>query len=298
MEKYNILGERIKYLRQKQGLSQAELARMLNCTQAALSQYERGIREPSLSDLGNIADTLATTTDYLLGRTEILNEDISIRNIGDYLGLCEEAIERLHTMYIKYKKETDEDRVLEGLKDFSGAVPTDKNYTRDYHFIRWSSEQELDGYRKVLNEFICSREFWVLISGLRNNLSLERSVYDLLRIVDKQYDNIETVFPNESPAEWAYALSEMGEDHVKNYSLNMFEIQTAVMDFCQRFTKIEEIKKREQSEDFYRKVIVGVYLATRPMFEKGEYSIVEMETALSYIRKQVGEQIEDILSNK
>ena len=75
MEKYNILGERIKCARQKRRFSQTELAQMLNCTQAALSQYERGVREPSLGDLTNIAKSLNTTTDYLLGRTEILSED-------------------------------------------------------------------------------------------------------------------------------------------------------------------------------------------------------------------------------
>lgn len=297
MEKYNILGERIRFARRKRGFSQAELAHMLNCTQAALSQYERGIREPSLGDLGNIATSLNTTTDYLLGRTEILNEDTSIKNIGDYLGLSEESINRLHEMYINRKKDINEDRILEELKFYSGAVPTDESYIRDYIFVKQNKEQDLAEYRKALNEFICSREFLVLISSLVSNLFLERSVYDLLRIIDKQYDNIETIFSSESPGERAYSLSEDGEDHVKRYSLNMFEIQTAVMDFCQSFTKLEEIKKREQNDGFYRKVVVGIYLATRPMFEKGQYSTEEMEHELSYLREQVGAEIEVLLRN-
>ena len=118
MRKYNILGERIKYVRKKRGLSQAELVQRLNCTQAALSQYERGVREPSIGDLGNIADSLNTSTDYLLGRTTIISEDVSVKNMGDYLGLDDDAIHQLHKMYTKYRREVAEDRVLEEVKFF------------------------------------------------------------------------------------------------------------------------------------------------------------------------------------
>ncbi|MBR5547894.1 MAG: helix-turn-helix transcriptional regulator [Clostridia bacterium] len=297
MQKYNSLGQRIKVARQKCGFSQAELARLLNCTQAALSQYERGVREPSLGDLGNIANALNTSTDYLLGRTEILSNDMSKKKMGDYLGLSEKAIDLFHEMYATRKIATDEHSVLEELKFFSNASPTDDNYIMDYNFIKRSKWQDLVDYQKALNEFICSQEFWGLISRLVHNLYLERSVYDLLRIADKQYDRIETFFSSECPAEQAYSLAEEGEDNIKLYSLNMYEIQSAIMGFCQKFTKLEEIKKHEQSEHFYRKVVVSIYLATHPMFEKGVYSVEKMDKELDYIRKQVGSQIEALLRN-
>ncbi len=74
-EKYNILGSRIKELRQSLSLSQAELAQQLHCTQAALSQYESGNREPGLQELVRIASVLNTSTDYLLGVTHIKTVD-------------------------------------------------------------------------------------------------------------------------------------------------------------------------------------------------------------------------------
>ena len=73
MDKYNTLGNRIKSRRQALNLSQSELSRQLNCTQAALSQYENGNREPGLNDLANIARCLNTTTDYLLGLDDVPN---------------------------------------------------------------------------------------------------------------------------------------------------------------------------------------------------------------------------------
>ncbi|MCU9810048.1 helix-turn-helix domain-containing protein [Paraclostridium sp. AKS46] len=39
--------ERLKQLRESKGLKQIELAKKLNLTSAALSQYEKGIREPN-----------------------------------------------------------------------------------------------------------------------------------------------------------------------------------------------------------------------------------------------------------
>ena len=37
----------------------------------SVSAYERGIRQPSLDTLSKIADLYQTSTDYLLGRTDI-----------------------------------------------------------------------------------------------------------------------------------------------------------------------------------------------------------------------------------
>lgn len=60
-------GERLLSLLQKQGLTQKQLADRLNTTEATLSRYVNGDREPKADMLANIATALNTTSDYLLG---------------------------------------------------------------------------------------------------------------------------------------------------------------------------------------------------------------------------------------
>ncbi len=64
------IGERIKELRARRGLSQDRIAELLEMSRANFSHYERNIAVPPSEVLSKIADILFTTTDYLLGRTE------------------------------------------------------------------------------------------------------------------------------------------------------------------------------------------------------------------------------------
>ncbi|MBE6775607.1 MAG: helix-turn-helix transcriptional regulator [Ruminococcaceae bacterium] len=60
-------GERLWSLLQKQGITQKQLADRINTTEATLSRYVSGDREPKAEMLANIATALNTTSDYLLG---------------------------------------------------------------------------------------------------------------------------------------------------------------------------------------------------------------------------------------
>jgi len=61
-----MFGNKIKSLRQDNDLTQEELAKKLNITRSALSNYESGIREPDYSLLIRIADYFNVPVDYLL----------------------------------------------------------------------------------------------------------------------------------------------------------------------------------------------------------------------------------------
>ncbi|MEK4267031.1 helix-turn-helix domain-containing protein [Bacillus sp. FSL W8-0940] len=65
-----MLGKRITSLRKQSGLTQEELAKKLNITRSALSQYELGTREPNYDLLIKIADFFEVSTDYLLRGTD------------------------------------------------------------------------------------------------------------------------------------------------------------------------------------------------------------------------------------
>lgn len=55
-------------LRQRNNLTQEELARILEISKSAISMYENGNREPDFKTLERMADYFEVDIDYLLGR--------------------------------------------------------------------------------------------------------------------------------------------------------------------------------------------------------------------------------------
>ncbi|MBE6068862.1 MAG: helix-turn-helix transcriptional regulator [Clostridium lundense] len=62
--------DRLKALREDSDLTQEQLAKILNITRTALSNYENTDREPSYALLIKIADFFNVSLDYLLCRTD------------------------------------------------------------------------------------------------------------------------------------------------------------------------------------------------------------------------------------
>lgn len=60
-------GQKLKDLRKNAGLTQADLARMLNVTKSVVSYYELQERSPSPDVLVKLAGIFRVTSDYLLG---------------------------------------------------------------------------------------------------------------------------------------------------------------------------------------------------------------------------------------
>lgn len=71
------LGERLRSLREKAGLTQKELASHLNVPNQNISNYERGFRQPDYETLQKLADYYDVSTDYLLGRMDISKKENS-----------------------------------------------------------------------------------------------------------------------------------------------------------------------------------------------------------------------------
>ena len=63
-----IFAKRFKSLREKEGLTQQELANELGIIQTKVSKYELGRIEPNIEMLIKIADFFDVTLDYLVGR--------------------------------------------------------------------------------------------------------------------------------------------------------------------------------------------------------------------------------------
>lgn len=72
-----------KQERERNGLTQSELAELLGVSQQTISKYENGSREPDLENLIRMSKIFHVTTDYLLGVSEptstyLLHEEESI----------------------------------------------------------------------------------------------------------------------------------------------------------------------------------------------------------------------------
>ena len=88
-------GKKLRRLRLQAGLTQAELAKRLNVTKAAVSYYENQERSPSPDVLIKIATIFHVTTDHLLGLSYRKMLDVTDLN-DDELTLVRITIETLH----------------------------------------------------------------------------------------------------------------------------------------------------------------------------------------------------------
>lgn len=81
-------GNRLKTLRLKAEMSQADLAKKLSLTKSVISAYENDMRMPSYDVLIHLSKIFKVSTDYLLG-----NETKSL--VLDLSGLTDEEIAAL-----------------------------------------------------------------------------------------------------------------------------------------------------------------------------------------------------------
>ncbi len=61
-----MIADRIRYLRNRQGLSQADLARLLNITRSSVNAWELGISMPSTASIIELTHIFHVSADYLL----------------------------------------------------------------------------------------------------------------------------------------------------------------------------------------------------------------------------------------
>lgn len=98
-----LLGNRIRELRTKYNLTQADLAKQVGVSKATITAYESDLRQPSYDVLIKLANTFKVSIDsLLLNRSEF---------VMDISSLEAEQIKQVEN-YIKYLKEQELIRVL------------------------------------------------------------------------------------------------------------------------------------------------------------------------------------------
>lgn len=72
-----LLNENIKKLRTARGLNQVDFAKKMGVSKQCVSNWENDNVMPSVEMLVKIADFFKVTTDYILGRNELVYLDVS-----------------------------------------------------------------------------------------------------------------------------------------------------------------------------------------------------------------------------
>ena len=62
-----MVAEKIKFLREQNGMTQAQLAKQLGITRSSVNAWELGISVPSTQYIVELASMFKVSTDYLLG---------------------------------------------------------------------------------------------------------------------------------------------------------------------------------------------------------------------------------------
>lgn len=111
-----LLNNKIKRLREEQGISQQKLADVVGVSKSSISKYEKGERTPELATFEAIADYFNVDMDYLKGKAEIRKKYI-VTEDGNYeyesilhdLMMTDSAV--MVEILSKLKKMDEEERV-------------------------------------------------------------------------------------------------------------------------------------------------------------------------------------------
>ena len=144
-----LLGDRIKELREKNKMTQEDLAQVISSTKQTIHKYEKGIVKniPS-TKLEEIAEALKTTPAYLMGWTDDPLDYESLIDVPDEyakLGMDAEAY---------YKKAEEEDAIREtGKHQQEEMTNTEKIKNPDIRMIARAGTKMTDEQAELLRKY-------------------------------------------------------------------------------------------------------------------------------------------------
>ncbi len=77
----DVLKTRLRKAREARNFSQTQLGRLAGCGQEKVSSYETGKFKPHYQTLVRLANALQVPTDYLLGRTDEMEQRITLEDV-------------------------------------------------------------------------------------------------------------------------------------------------------------------------------------------------------------------------
>lgn len=156
------LGERLKKARKNKGLTQAQLGKLLNVSDATINRYERGQRKPDPDMLRKLAEVLDVSVDYLVNgsTTSVPNETLAAHLQDDPLKdlpevarrSIEQAVETLsYRLKLARRRKKLTQRQLAALINLSPSTIA--------LYETGKREPDLDTLRKLADALDCTTDY-------------------------------------------------------------------------------------------------------------------------------------------
>lgn len=202
-----MIGERLKALRTKNGLTQQELAEILNVSGMTISFYENEQRTPDSNFIFAAAKYFNVSSDYLLGLTNAVSNKRNI-NISRVTGLDDNSIDLLE----QSTKETNNTAA-----EIINTIMCTGSFYRLVHLINDIKTEELQADDVVISDILNikikdilsmdMKQRSVILNKLfpmyKNDTSrlqdfeIEQCINDIAHKLKVKYKNNITVFPDE-----------------------------------------------------------------------------------------------------
>lgn len=121
--------KKIRSLRKKTGLTQAQLADKLNVSASAVGMYEQGRREPDNETLSKICKALGTTSDYILDLSDSSNKICKNSEVYSVISSFIDCLEKQDNLMFNGEPINDHEkkRIATALKVATAVTLSDMN---------------------------------------------------------------------------------------------------------------------------------------------------------------------------
>lgn len=102
--------DNLKKARVDKGWNQGQLAQAMEISQTAISQFEKGLRFPTPSNIKKLSDILGVSSDFLLGDEDMANERVKL--MRSMHGLSPDGLKKVEE-YIQMVKKFEEPKKKE-----------------------------------------------------------------------------------------------------------------------------------------------------------------------------------------
>lgn len=107
---------RISGLIEKKRINQVILAGALNIQRQTVSNYANGQSVPDAEMLKKIADYFGVSTDYLVEKSDVETPNVTVKEMCEYTGLSEKAVEALHDAKDEFPKHLINNQFLDQMQ--------------------------------------------------------------------------------------------------------------------------------------------------------------------------------------
>lgn len=215
------IGTRINALLAASNKKQKDLAKHLGVTDNTVSYYVNGARMPNVEQIIKIAEYFDTTTDYLLGVSNLKTADTDLKAVCEYTGLSVEAVSKIRD--IKASDGTH----MQTLNAFLSDIGLTVLLINIEHYILGKMQffKYVNKHHEVLTKelHISKERMYKLI---HTNPAAESKINGVLRII------LETGYPED-----------YGEYIKLDYEYMSYLVQQIVLDILQSMYKEHDLWK-------------------------------------------------------